>query len=98
MATPLTWQGEAVDFALAAYNSNPSFIEGIIAQGEGALQAFIVGVLQNTKAGGLASIVLKYVAGGEAAFAAQLIAKYTPQELYTLVGGLLANEAKVLGG
>lgn len=96
MATSL--QGELADFALAEYNANPSFVEGIIAQGEGALQAFIVGVLDNTKAGGLAAIILKYVVGGEAAFAAQMIAKYTPQELYTLIGAFLTDEAKRLGG
>ena len=94
----MTLQGELADFALAAYNSNPNFIEGVIAQGEGELQAFVAGVLQNTKAGGLAGIVLKYVVGGEAAFAAQLIAKYTPQELYTVIGGWLTTEVKNLGG
>jgi hypothetical protein len=97
MATP-TIEGELADFALAAYNSNPNFIEGVLAKGEGELRAFVVGVLQNTKAGGLAGIILKYVEGGEEAFAAQLIAKYTPEQLYTLIGGWLTTEAKVLGG
>ena len=97
MAT-ISFQGEIADFALAEYNANPAFIEGVIAQGEGALQAFIVGVLQNTKAGGLAAIILKYVEGGEAAFAAQMIAKYPPQALYTLIGAFLTAEAKRLGG
>lgn len=93
-----TLEGEIADFAVMEYNANPQFIENIFAKGEAAGQAFIVGVLKNIKAGGLAGVILGYVENGEAAFAAQLIAKYSPQELYTLLGTYLAAEAKRLGG
>lgn len=93
-----SFQGELADFVVQQYNANPAFIEGVISQGEDALQAFVAGVLKNVKAGGIAGVILSYVEGGEAAFAAQLIAKYPPAQLYTIIGGLLASEAKQLGG
>lgn len=91
-------QGELADFALSEYNANPQFIEGLIAKGEGELQAFLVKVLQNVHVGGLAGLILPQIENGIEQAAAQLIAAHSPQELYTLIGGWLSAEAKSLGG
>ena len=93
-----TIEGEVADFVLAEYNANPTFIEGLIAKGEGALESFLAQVLAQVKVGGIAGIVLPAIEGGVEKVVANVVATHTPQQIYTYVGTLLANEAKTLGG
>jgi hypothetical protein len=97
MANP-TIQGAIADALVAYYNADSTAIEAIIAKGEGELQTFIVDVLQSVKIGGIIGVIFNAVEGSAESVAAQIIAKYTPAEIYALIGALLTAEAKNLGG
>jgi hypothetical protein len=91
-------EGELADFAVAEYNANPTLIEGLIAQGQSALETFLAGVFSNVKVGGLAGIILPAIEGGVEKFVNGYIASHTPAQIYTEVGALIAEKAKELGG
>lgn len=91
-------EGTVLDVILAVYNANPNGVQAAIAAGEGGLTTFVTNAIKSIPAKGIAAIVLPYIESGIEAYVAQLVATYTPAEIYTLVGSWLAAEAKAAGG
>ncbi len=93
-----TLQGELADFVVAEFNANPAAVEAAIAQAEGGIKGAIVQIFANVKPNGIAGVLMPFLARGVEGFADQLLAKYSPQEVFTMIGAWLAEEAKALGG